>query len=218
MGPYYQDKWVTIYHGDCNQVLLELEGGISAIITDPPWPGTKYLSFAEAYDIFEVAARAFPKLSDRLIVILGCDSDPRFLNSVPSEYPSLCVCWLRRIPPIYKGNILYSGDIAYVFGQPRAQEHTSNILPTETYSVSKGKRGNINTHPCFRPEATMRWLVSHFTKEGDIVLDPFAGSGSTLVAAKYSGRKSIGIEIEEKYCEIAANRCCQEVMELDCSQ
>jgi len=216
--PYYQDKWVTIYHGDCLEILPEL-GPSDAVITDPVWPGCKKLGMAGEDDpigLFTRACNIFSKMTNRVIVILGCDSDPRFLSAVPPTLPYLLTCWLRRIPPIYKGNILYGADIAYVFGQPNAWEHTSRILTCEAYSVSKGRRGTdlLNIHPCFRPEKTMFWLVGRFTKEGQTIIDPFMGSGTTIVAAKYSGRKSIGIEIEEKYCEIAAKRCCQSVMEL----
>lgn len=141
-------------------------------------------------------------MSDRLIVILGCDTDPRFLMAVPEDYPFLLTCWLRRIPPTYKGNILYGADIAYAFGQPRDHEHTSQIIKSETYSVSAGKRDKVNTHPCFRPLKAMKWLITNFTLEGETIIDPFAGSGNLLLAARNTGRKAIGIEIEESYCEI----------------
>ena len=221
--PYYQDEWVTIYHGDCREILPELEVKFSGIITDPPWPGTEKKSNPDLdYDIYEVftgAAQYFQKLSDRLIVILGCDSDPRFLTTVPKGYPYLLTCWLRRIPPTYKGHILYGADVAYIFGTPRAREYAgptgTGILQSETYSVSLRKRDKINTHPTFRPLRTMKWLVSHYTQEGEIILDPFSGSGTTLLAAKETGRKAVGIELVEKYCEIAVKRCSQSVMRLD---
>lgn len=223
--PHYQDEWVVQYFGDCCKVLLELEGTFSAIVTDPPWPGTeKTCNPSRDYDIvpiFNEAALSFRKLSDRLIVILGCDTDPRFLLTVPKDYPYLLTCWLRRIPPTYKGNILYGADIAYTFGTPRAHEHASknrsktHILLSETYSVSAKHRDGINTHPCFRPLKTMKWLLTNFTREGDIILDPFCGSGTTLLAAKETGRKAVGIELEESNCQIGVRRLRQSVMPLE---
>lgn len=222
MKPYYQQNGVTLYCGDCREILPELEGMFSAIITDPPWPGTEKKSNPDRdydiYSVFNEAALNFQKLSDRLIVILGCDTDPRFLTVVPAGYPYLLTCWLRRIPPTYKGNILYSADVAYIFGTPRAREYAgpigTGILQSETYSVSLRKRDKINTHPTFRPLRTMKWLVAHYTQEGETILDPFAGSGTTLLAAKETGRTAVGIELEEKYCEIAVKRLSQMAMDL----
>jgi site-specific DNA-methyltransferase (adenine-specific) len=70
-------------------------------------------------------------------------------------------------------------------------------------------------HPTAKPEALMKKCIVLFSNENDIVIDPFMGAGTTLRSAKDLNRYSIGIEIEEKYCEIAAKRCSQEVMELN---
>ena len=70
-------------------------------------------------------------------------------------------------------------------------------------------------HPSPKPECLMRWLVSELSDEGQAILDPFAGSGTTGRAAKDLGRKAVLIEREEKYCEIAARRMGQEVMQFD---
>ena len=69
-------------------------------------------------------------------------------------------------------------------------------------------------HPCPKPEALMLTLVEQFTDQGEVILDPFMGSGTTLVAAKRLGRRAIGIELKEKYCEIAAKRLQQEALPL----
>jgi DNA modification methylase len=71
---------------------------------------------------------------------------------------------------------------------------------------------NERAHPTQKPVGLMKWCVQQ-AGEAELILDPFMGSGTTLRAAKDLGRKSIGIEIEEKYCEIAANRLRQEVLQ-----
>jgi site-specific DNA-methyltransferase (adenine-specific) len=81
-----------------------------------------------------------------------------------------------------------------------------------TYGVASGI--SRPDHPCPKPEALMAEMVSQFTDEGDLILDPFAGSGTTGVAAKRLGRRAILIEKEEKYCEVAARRLSQGALEL----
>lgn len=76
---------------------------------------------------------------------------------------------------------------------------------------STGKQAD---HPCPRKITHAAFLVKWWSEPEDTVLDPFAGSGTTLVAAKQLGRKAIGIEINERYCEIAAKRLAQEVLDL----
>lgn len=78
-----------------------------------------------------------------------------------------------------------------------------------------GLLDNESEHPCPKPLQLWRWLMSKFSKEGELALDPFMGSGTTLRAAKDVGRRAIGIELEERYCEIAANRLRQEVLNFD---
>ena len=77
------------------------------------------------------------------------------------------------------------------------------------HHFSKGCRGK--SHPTQKPIPVIRWCLS-FAPDAETIVDPYLGSGTTLVAAKLEGRKAVGIELEERYCEIAANRLCQGVL------
>ena len=80
--------------------------------------------------------------------------------------------------------------------------------------LESSEQADDNGHPCPKPLGWMTWLVNLASEQSDIILDPFAGSGTTLRAAKDLGRIAIGIEVEERYCEIAANQLSQEVLNL----
>lgn len=230
MQPYYQDEWVTIYHGDCREILPELED-VETIITDPVWPDADVIipGHERPYELFAEMCRVIPRDAQRLIVQLGCDSDPRFLQGVPSRWPFLRVCWLDYTRPSYKGRLLYTGDVAYTFGAwPKSIEgrHVISGKYTswrsdklfERHTAVNGRsffgRDEIDhlPHPCARRLQHVLWLVHQFSDEQ--VVDPFMGSGTTLVAAKQLNRHAIGIEIEEKYCRIAVERLRQTVMNL----
>ena len=233
MKPYYQDEWVTIYHGDCREILPQLEA-LETVITDPMWPNAnvKIDGHGNAYELFTEMVQLIPIGTERLVVQLGCDSDPRFLQGISQRWPFLRVCWLDYARPSYKGRLLYTGDVAYAFGRPPAYikgrqvlsgkctrsrsdrlflRHTASNIHKRMFTGKDDEEYNL-PHPCPRRLEHVRWLVHQFSD--DKVCDPFMGSGTTAVAAKYLNRKFVGIEIEEKYCEVAANRCRQMVMDL----
>jgi len=93
--------------------------------------------------------------------------------------------------------------------------YTVNVLEGPVVSGFACANGESRVHPTQKPLWLMRALVERHTNLGDVVLDPFAGSGTTLVAAKFLGRKAIGIEGDERYCEAAAKRLSQGVLDLD---
>ncbi len=215
MEPYYQDAQVTLYNADCRDLLPDFgPDRAQVILTDPVWPNAiPELEGADRpYELFQETAKFFPRISGRVIVILGCNSDPRFLSAIPPEMEFLMMVYLRRVPPSYKGSVLYGADIAYVFGPGWLPGNGTRVLPGEFTHASKGSRDPVNTHPCYRSFEDIQWLIGHYSREGQTILDPFSGSGTTLVAAKASGRKAIGIEISEEYCRIAVNRLTQSVM------
>ncbi|MGA3168342.1 MAG: site-specific DNA-methyltransferase [Terriglobia bacterium] len=241
MKPYYQHAGITIYHGDCREVLPTLykECGICAgggcencgkgyfgelmdvFITDPPYGvelgtsdsrgdghGLAQIGYANYQDTFEQWHEIVPTTIEWLVgaCARGCSFAGKHLTYLPA--PSLCggiYCpagvgrnpWgFTNLMPIF----FYGTDPRLQFGA----SHTV-LESTET--------SQVNGHPCPKPEGWMRWLVKLVSLEDETVLDPFMGSGTTLRAAKDLGRKAIGIEIEEKYCEIAAKRLSQEVLE-----
>jgi hypothetical protein len=212
--PYFRDEAVAIYLGDCRDILPLIPAeSVDLVLTDPVWPNSSWqlVGSDDPLALFAAAAALFPRLSSRLVVHLGCDSDPRFLLAVPAEMPFFRVCWLEYVRPHYKGRVLYGSDIAYAFGPPPAPKPGQFVISGKTLDVSSN--GQQTDHPTPRKLGHVRWLVTWFNDNGPI-LDPFMGSGTTLRAAKDLGRYAIGIEIEEKYCEIAAKRMAQMVMPL----
>lgn len=222
MKPYYDEGGITIYHGDCREVLPKLDPADS-VITDPVWPHarTSLVGADRPYELFAEMAALLPGRCARLLVQLGCDSDPRFLMGVPSALPFFRACWLEYACPTRKGRVLYTGDVGYAFGTPPKSAPGRRVIPGRYIStnpdahrvaVTKHKEfGKASPdHPAPRRYQHVRWLVSRFAD--GMVLDPFAGSGTTLLAAKNLGYPAIGIEVEERFCEHAAKRLSQSVM------
>lgn len=101
-------------------------------------------------------------------------------------------------------------ELVFVLGSGFKGKRTTGVLTGSTV-VTWASKGRL--HPNMKPEGLLKRLISK-CPEG-VILDPFMGSGSTLVAAKLEGRSAIGIEIEEKYCEIAAKRLRQGTLNFD---
>jgi len=212
MKPYYEDSSVQIFNGDCREVLRQLEA-VDLVVTDPPWPNlTNGMNTCDPYKLFEeFCGLCFPRLSARAVILLGCDSDPRFLQPMPLPYFN--TCWIKRVPPFFKGPRFIGADIGYVFGDFRVPTGRGTKAYNQTFNmVSEGKR--YNDHPAPRNEKTMVAIVSVYCQPSWTILDPFMGSGTTLRAAKNLGIKSIGIDIDEFYCEMAVKRMSQTVMQL----
>lgn len=197
------DSEGCIVCGDCVEIMVNMPFvGVDAVVTDPVWPNNAIEAFADIdpYALFERAARQASCRCLRMAVHLGCDSDPRILQGI--ELPFFRVSWLRYARPHYKGRLMYGNDVAYLFGEPPPSKPGAHVIPGEvTRTDSKGK---VTDHPCERSEYHVQWLCKWWG--GNIILDPFCGSGTTCVAAKKLGRRWIGIDIDEGYCQTARNR------------
>lgn len=215
MKPYFQDDAVTIYHGDCRQIVPQLEH-VAAVITDPPW---KLLSDKQivigndrAVELWSEIAPELAARADRVIVWLPCTADPREWLS-PLPMPFLRSLMIRRAIPGYYGRVLLDVEQVFALGTwPRPRK--GRIVIPGGMEITYVSTDRVNGHPAPRSAIVARWLTKFWSDEGDVILDPFGGSGTTARAAKDLGRKAILIEIEERYCEIAAKRMSQSVMAL----
>jgi hypothetical protein len=219
MTPYYEQDGITIYHGDCREVIASMHAHLydcDSIITDPVWPNNSIPEFADVNPRAVLTdTLAYCGWADRVAVHFGCDSDPRMLTAVPERLPFFRVCHLEIARVGYKGRLLMTGDAAYLFGTPPPSVKGAHVVPGRIMDPDSG--GKQADHPCPRKVAHVQFLVRYWSLPRGTVLDPFMGSGTTLVAAKQLGRRAVGIEREERYCEIAAKRLAQGALPMEFS-
>ena len=203
MKPYYQDDWATIYHGDCRDV-LPLLGHVNLIVTDTPYGvGVKYGNFDDSPEYLDSVVvpviQTCIKNYERVVLTPG--------NKFAWKYPKpddIGVWYNPAGTGFGKWGFNLAHLILYYGNDPYP-----NKMPSSVSGVfdREGQGG----HPCPKPLKFIIWQINRASLLTDIILDPFMGSGTSLVAAKQLNRKAIGIEIEEKYCEISARRLAQEV-------
>lgn len=233
--PYYEDAAVRLYLGDCREILPTLEA-VDHVITDPPF--TQRTS-----ENARSGGPAFGMVSDRTVSFDGIDGLERelaasFLSSAQRWVITFCALeqlgryadaaaeqWVRGTV-WHRTNSApqFTGDrpgqscegiaIMHRKGRKRWNRGGSSLFYEGPTVNSVGDKDRGTAHPTTKPAWLMASVVSDFTDPGDLILDPFAGSGTTAVAAKRLGRRCILIEREEKYCEIAAKRLSQGALDL----
>jgi site-specific DNA-methyltransferase (adenine-specific) len=224
MTPYYEQDGITIYHADCRDVLPTLaDGSVDLVLTDPPYgiglanhDSTGTFRKHRSWDVVgDDGMAAATTVSDwaagrRLPIVLFCSPDA----PLPGEWRSRLV-W-------HKPGLGMGGDPGRCW-----RRDWELILVRGTGPLNGGRdsailryelRPSEFAHPCQKPLALCAYLIRKTTQQGARVFDPFVGSGTTLIAAKAEGRKAIGIEIEERYCEIAARRLAQGVFDFEPKQ
>lgn len=212
MKKYYEDNSVTIYHADCRDIIPHID--VQNVMTDPPYGidggrggGSRARGKGDYASSFEDTRETIRDIVIPAIFSVECDGmivTPGFrnLDLYPQADSFGCFyqpasCGFQRWGNCDSQPILYYGK-SYLQGK---KPMPCSFVLTE----SPEKNG----HPCVKPIKMWSRLMEKLPKEG-VILDPFMGSGTTLRAAKDSGRKAIGIELEEEYCEIAATRMAQE--------
>ena len=221
MKPYYQDEWVTIYHGDCRDVLPSM--ACDSVVTDPPYKlSQEYSSSVDADNLVAVASIGWvaPLLLEAVAPggIAAVFYDTRILPLALTTFQRSGWRYLRNLT-LYRRwgqaskthGWMSTSDFVLLFQRPGAQEKYYGDTFHDVY-IKAGPE-DVNTgHPAQKPADFVRQLVANLTPPDGTVLDPYAGSGTTLRAAKDLGRRAVGIEIEERYCEIAAERLSQGVL------
>ena len=155
---FHEEPGVTLYCGDARVIMPRLE--VETVITDPVWPNAHPdLKGADnPLELFDEAMKALPANVARLVVWLGCQSDPRFLEVVPRRFPFLRMQYLRRAVPAYNGRCLVSGDVAYAFGEWPASRSGARVIPGEMWRVTSIPAHRQN-HPAARNEEHAHWLM-----------------------------------------------------------
>ena len=218
MKPYYEDAkaGITIYHGDCREVLPGLvDGAADLVVTDPPYNvGKDYGTWndrmpdAEYRGFIATVVQESARVARRQAWL--CPK--RWLDLYAGLFPSGHLVVIRRgAAGPYRLGWSDQFDLLMTVGKPNRmyRDLWEDIrLKGEGYFFTEEDYG----HPGYTPFPIMRRCVDLLSDTGGLVVDPFMGSGTTLRAAKDLGRKAIGIEIEERYCEIAAKRLAQEVL------
>lgn len=212
MQPYYDHAGITIYNCDCRDILPTLSS-VDLVLTDPPYG----IRNDGDYSRFTGGPNSHGAASSRTHQPIVNDDkpfDPSFLldsgkhqivwgwNNYPDKLPrGACLVWLKRYDEAF-GSFLSDAELAWM-----SKGHGVYCRR----DLSNFAVANERVHPTQKPVSLMRWCLSFFPTAQSI-LDPFMGSGTTLVAAKELGRSCIGIELDERYCELAALRLQQEVM------
>jgi len=222
--PYYERDGVTILLGDCRDILPTLaRESVDLVLTDPPYgvntrtanrrrgllaAGKNYRYrrvFGDTEPFDPAPLLAFPRL-----VLFGAN---HYAERLPAS-----ASWLiwDKAAGLRSERALGFNDNAdaeliwtNLGGPVRILRHQWNGIHQAT------ERQDPRVHPTQKPVALMRWLVDRYARPGGLVLDPYMGSGSTLIAAQHMGRPALGVEIEERYCEIAARRLSQMPMLLE---
>jgi site-specific DNA-methyltransferase (adenine-specific) len=207
--PYYEHGGITIYHGDCREVLPSLaDQSVDAVLTDPPY-GVALADWDRLPVQWELDQML--RASKGTVALFGA-ARPDCIGVVLSLTPQAerVYVWHLGFGRTNSEGAFWHWQPLYVWRRKMLRGLGSDVLRCVTQFDDFG-----SVHPAQKPVELMARLVRGATAPSGIVLDPFMGSGTTLRAAKDLGRRAIGIEIEERYCELAARRLAQECLRFE---
>lgn len=224
MKPYWTDGDITLYHGDCRDV-LPLLGPVDHVITDPPYSDQSHA----LHDSGKAWAHSQDGLKRKALQFAGVDGPylaEVLLSATVARWAVFTMderltAYLRLNTPtgwryVRTGIWVKPGSMPQFTGDRPAMGYEPIVIMHKTGGRTRwnggGKAGIWKyppvhgEHPTEKPLGLYLALITDFTDPGVTILDPFAGSGTTLLAAKQLGRKAIGIELSEAYCKVAVER------------
>lgn len=226
MKPYYEQDGCTIYHGDC--LLMNQWPSHDCVVTDPPY-GTGGWRRPTSGAGRNPAATLFREHWDKGSVDWLAFTQAPILTFWPAQFTEQLLTkatdtdrhkhralYMRKLDPKPQvgGRVKWSMEPIWVLsGDGFLLYGGDDVVDATTPRV--GRDGDANGHPYQKPEHVMTWMVSKLPPSVLTVIDPFMGSGTTLVAAKRLGKSAVGIEQDEQYCEIAAKRLQQGALPLE---
>ena len=227
MTPYYEQDGITIYHGDAYEVLPEIES-IDLLVSDPPYvfgmksngnngKGTGWSDLMNNARLYAPLLREFKRVTavrnGAAWVFTSWRSLPVLMRaSLEAEWGIESLLVWDKGPEVGMGGprgLRAQYELIALYTHPEFR--IANRSTKDIWNVPWGGSSPREFHPAQKPTSLLQRIIE-VSGEG-VVLDPFMGSGTTLVAARLLGRKAIGIEGEERYCEIAAQRLSQGVLD-----
>lgn len=198
MKPYYEHGGIQIYHADCRDVLPSLPKA-DLVLTDPPYGifacGGKWGKKAD------LQWDKKPASEIEKVIAKGSESIVWGGNYFPLPPSRGWLIWWKR------DRVQSAADVEMAW---TSRDMNSRLIDHPIAATNAERCG----HPTQKPLRVIRWCLTFFP-DAKTIIDPYMGSGTTLRVAKDSGLEAIGIEIEERYCEIAAKRLQQEVFNFD---
>lgn len=211
MKPYYEDDLVTLYHGDCLEITEWLDADV--LVTDPPY-GSEALAGAYGRHGFTIANDGDSTARDAALTIWG--DKPRLVFHTPrlpeplGEWSDRLV-WDKREPGLNGGPWRYTHELIFVGGQGWVRQSASSFSILSFPSGNRTYEKALHAHA--KPVQLMQSLI--LSAPPGVIAEPFAGSGSTVVAARNLGRRVIAVEIDENHCRSIVARLSQQTFDLE---